>query len=59
MGSAVPSLKRHFYEARLTAYEAQLMLHEAALRAMKRSLFRLHVFFAQNLGKKNGRDTEI
>ena len=28
-------LKRRFYEARLTAYEA-------ALRAMKRSLFRLH-----------------
>ena len=25
-------------------YEAQLTLHEAALRAMKRSLFRLHVF---------------
>ena len=42
---AVPSLKRlHFYEARLTAYEAQLTLHEAALRAMKRILFRLHVF---------------
>ena len=54
MGYAVPSLKRRIYEARLTAYEAQLTLHEAALppsprlrrtrRAMKRSLFRLHVF---------------
>jgi hypothetical protein len=29
-------------EARLTAYEARLTPHEAALRAMKRSLFRLH-----------------
>ena len=40
-------LKRRIYEARLMAYEAQLTLHEAALRAMKRSLFRLHVFFAK------------
>ena len=30
------------YEARLTAYEARLTPHEAALRAMKRSLDRLH-----------------
>ena len=27
-------------------YEAQLTLHEAALRAMKQSLFRLHVFYS-------------
>ena len=27
-------------------YEAQLTLHEAALRAMKQSLFRLHVFLS-------------
>ena len=45
-------LKRRFYEARLSAYEAQLTLHEAALRAMKRSLFRLHVFLPWNQGKK-------
>ena len=35
-------------------YEAQLTLHEAALRAMKRSLFRLHVFLPES-GQKNGR----
>ena len=44
---------KHF--AQSAKYEAQLTLHEAELRAMKRSLFRLHVFFARNLGKKNGR----
>ena len=52
-------LKRRFYEARQTAYEAQLTLHEAALRAMKRSLFRLHVFCLEIKAKKNGRDREI
>jgi len=39
-------------EARRTAYEARLAPHEAALRAMKRSLFRLHVFCPS--GQKNG-----
>ena len=33
-------------------YEAQLTLHEAALRAMKRNLDRLHVFLPWNQGKK-------
>ena len=42
MGAA--SSEKAFYEARLTAYDAQLTLHEATLRAIKRSLFRLHVF---------------
>ena len=55
-------LKRRFYEALCVLhasgvsstqkYEAQLTLHEAALRAMKRSLFRLHVFCPS--GQKNG-----
>ena len=35
-------------------YEAQLTLHEAALRAMKRSLFRLHVFLPIFWAKKMG-----
>ena len=35
-------------------YEAQLALHEAALRAMKRSLFRLHVFLPGIRAKKWG-----
>ena len=47
-------LKRRIYEARLTAYEAQLTLHEAALRAMKRSLFRLHVFLPIRAKKWSG-----
>ena len=35
-------------------YEAQLTLHEAALRAMKRNLFRLHVFLPKIWAKKWG-----
>ena len=44
-----------FYEAFCgvaAQYEAQLTLHEAALRAMKRSLFRLHVFLPKIWAKK-------
>jgi len=58
----VPSLARRFYEALCVLhasgvsstqkYEAQLTLHEAALRAMKRSLFRLHVFLPKIWAKK-------
>ena len=40
-------LKRRYYEARLAAYEA-------ALRAMKRSLFRFHVFLPLEKRQKNG-----
>ena len=45
------------YEAHLTVHEARLMAYEAALRAMKRSLFRLHVFLPH--GQKNGRSSRI
>ena len=61
---AVPSLKRRFYEALCVLhasgvsstqkYEAQLTLHEAALRAMMRSLDRLHVFLPGIRAKKWG-----
>ena len=44
MKTGAASSEKAFYEARLTAYDAQLTLHEAALRTIKRSLFRLHVF---------------
>ena len=51
-----------FYEAfcgDAAKYEAHLAMHEAALRAMKRSLFRLHVFCLEIKAKKwrRGRDS--
>ena len=56
---AVPSLKRlHFYEARLSAYEAfcggvpQNMKHRRC--GMKQSLFRLHIFLPKIWAKKWG-----
>ena len=48
-------LMKHF--ALRAKYEAQLALHEAALRAMKRSL--TASCFLPIRAKKNGRDTEI
>lgn len=48
MKTGAASSEKAFYEARLTAYDAQLTLHEAALRTIKRSLFML-MFFAKNV----------
>ena len=54
MKTGAASSEKAFYEARLTAYDAQLTLHEAALRTIKRSLFRLHVFLPKIWAKKWG-----
>ena len=55
---AVPSLKRlHFYEARLSAYEAFCGIaakYEAPQMRYEAKPFQASYFFAQNLGKKMG-----
>ena len=64
MKTGAASSEKAFYEALCVLhasgvsstqkYEVQLTLHEAALRAMKRSLFRLHVFLPGIRAKKMG-----